>query len=132
MDKSKRLAFFTVLFIGVAALIMYAYAAEPPKVASDDCDDHDHAQASVLEGELSALDPAKAKSLKVQLEELSNEDCANQIASDLAALGNIGKIKCDLTTRQFELEYNSELLTEAAIMQAFQKSGHGGKIISGS
>jgi copper chaperone CopZ len=145
MDKNKKTAFFLILFVAVVGLVAYSYSAEPVKkqasgevcpdcgkVHGDEGAEEAGGSETVLEGQISQINPTTAKSLKVQLQELDSENCANDVANALAALGSIGKIRCDLTTKQFEVEYDSAVLNEAKILGVFNKVGHPGKPITGS
>ena len=133
MDKKKKAIFFAVLFMAVVAMIAFAYASAPPKVAGDDCgEDHSEQSASVLEGEITPVNPASAKYLTVQLNRLDGETGANNIANALAALGSIGKIKCDMTTKQFNVQYDGKTLDADKILRTLEKAGYPGKVIQDS
>lgn len=132
MDKRKKIIFFTVLILAVSAMTAYAYVTAPPEVAGHDCDEHETEAASVLEGEIMPVDPASAKYLTVQLSRLDGETGANNIANALAALGSIGKIKCDMTTKQFNVQYDGKALDADRILQTLEKAGYPGTIIQGS
>ncbi|MDI6815884.1 MAG: hypothetical protein QME41_01640 [Actinomycetota bacterium] len=133
MDKRKKAIFFAVLFMAVAAMIAFAYASAPPKVTGDDCgEDHSEQSVSVLEGEITPVNPASAKYLTIQLNQLDGEAGANNIANALAALGSIGKIKCDMTTKQFNVQYDAKTMDKEKILQTFEKAGYPGTVIQGS
>lgn len=132
MANRKKYAFLLAVFTAFAGLVLYAYATAPPQIQKDECDDHEHEQTTVLNGEIGQINQETAKSITIQLEELSNEDCANQIAGSLAKLGGIGKIKCDMTTKRFEVQYDPNNVSEEHILTAFNEAKHPGKIATES
>lgn len=132
MDKRKKVTFFTVLFVAVFAMTAYAYVTSPPKEAGHDCADHETEAASVLEGEITPINPATAKYLTIQLDRLDGENGANIIANALATLGSVGKIKCDMTTKQFNVQYDGKMMDKDRILQTLEKAGYPGTVIQES
>jgi len=133
LDNNKRNVFLLIMFSVVAMLVFTAYSAAPPKVESPACDDpncENHGgEGSIMEGMIKEIDQTTAKTVVLQLDELSNEDCANQIADSLAKLVDIGKIKCDLGSGKFEVQYDPGKLTEEQVVKAFTDADHPGRII---
>ena len=78
------------------------------------------------------MNPASAKYLTIQLNQLDGETGANNIANALAALGGVGKIKCDMTTKQFNVQYDGKTLDANKILRTLEKAGYPGKVIQGS
>lgn len=132
MGNKKRNLTLLVMFTMLVALVFYAASAAPPQAQQGECDDHDHEQVTVLEGEINQIDQSSAKFVTVQLEELDDENCANQIANQLAKLEYIGKIRCDMKTKKFDVQFDSSKINQEQILSAFVEADHPGKLASDS
>lgn len=129
INNKKNLALLIALGV-VMAFVFYAFSVAPPEIQKDEHEGHDHEQPTILEGEISQIDQTSAKSIAIRLDEMTNEDCANQIANSLAKLGSIGKIKCDIEAKIFEVQYDPKKINESHILNAFAEAQHPGKIAS--
>jgi len=132
LGNKKKISTLLVMFIMLSGLVFYAALASPPQVQQGECDDHDHEQVTVLEGEINQIDQSSAKFVTIQLEELNDENCANQIANQLVKLEYIGKIRCDMTTNRFDVQFDSSKIDEQQILSAFIEADHPGKIAADS
>ncbi len=132
MDNKKKYIVFLAMFALIAASLAYAFTVAPPTVQKSESESHEDEQATVLEGVIKQIDQKTAKSVTVEVVEMKNENCANQIANTLMKLGNIGKIRCDIPTKRFQVQYDPKTISESHILNAFTEAQHPGKIIARS
>ena len=116
--------------IGAMVLLTaFAYAQNPPQAVEEhNCEEHQE-ESQVLNGILQEIDLSQAKVIKIKPNELTDTNCANEIANSLVGLGAIGELTVDIAQGIVTVQYDASKTDENKILEAFATTQHDAVII---
>jgi len=136
-SPASRFAAMGVIAGALLVLVFYAATGSGQKAAQSGPDVLPASQAplappmtGVETSTVGTVEEAKAKVTTFKMTELAGWDCVEQINAELRRLGGVGNVRADYTNALLEIQYDPAKVTEAKIIEAFNKANHPGQVTS--